>query len=102
MNRRDRDRRPARGPATREVRRRILVVCEGAVTEPKYFRGFADRWRNPRVDLFLPRKLGSPLALVEQALSLRKDAKTRARAERDDNAAFDEVCVCTMSTVTRV
>ena len=41
--RRERERRPARRTATREPKRRLLVVCEGRVTEPQYLRGL-ERW----------------------------------------------------------
>jgi hypothetical protein len=35
-NRRNRDWRPARGAPRKAVKRRILIVCEGQVTEPGY------------------------------------------------------------------
>ncbi len=39
-DRRNRDRRTARGPSERVPRRLLLVVCEGNGTEPDYIHGF--------------------------------------------------------------
>lgn len=61
------------------------------MTEPEYLFAFRDWCRNPRVEVHIPREHGVPLTLVELALSLKSDADARARAERDENLAFDEV-----------
>jgi RloB-like protein len=53
---------------TREVRQRFLIVCEGAKTEPNYFRSF----RVPKVVIEV-RGLGeNPSRLVESTKELKK------------------------------
>lgn len=82
-----------RGP-TRDPLPLILVVCEGAVTEPEYVNGFRrhERANTVRVKVVAPG--GDPLALVERAVELRDEEDDRARRERDDNLRYDEVwCV---------
>jgi hypothetical protein len=93
-DRRKRARRPARGAATRYPKRRLLLVCEGEVTEPEYFRGF-ERWvRNSTVEILFADDHGVPLTLVEQADRRNQQANERARRERDSYIRYDEVwCV---------
>jgi hypothetical protein len=72
----------------------ILVVTEGAVTEPEYLNGFVGANRNPRVRVEVVGGAGVPRTIVESARELKKDAEDRARAERDDNLRYEEVwCV---------
>lgn len=90
--RRDRERRPGRRPAFRDVRKRFLVVCEGQVTEPDYVRDFARFFRNPLVEIEISREQGVPLTLVRVARDLREQAA--ANSTRDENLSYDEVwCV---------
>lgn len=93
--RRDRERRPARGPASRSPRRRLLVVCEGEVTEPSYIRGFVRKKRNTAVEVRVLREHGvDPRRLVEMAKSERDQDRNRARQQDGDFPAYDEVwCV---------
>jgi hypothetical protein len=92
--RRDRQRRPARRTATRTPKRRILVVCEGEVTEPGYVKGF-ERWcRNALVQVEIPNRHGVPRTLVEAAKERKQAAEETARREGDDFLLYDEVwCV---------
>ena len=92
--RRDRGRRPGRRPGSRERKPLILIVCEGEVTEPQYFRGFVRWWRNPRVTIEIVPGAGQPEALVNLARSRKIEASARAKRERDSNLLFDQVwCV---------
>lgn len=93
-NRRCRERRPARGAPRYTVRRRLLVVCEGAVTEPDYLRGL-ERWaRNHTVQIDIPLDHGVPLTLVRRAEALADQARSAAKREDDAFLAYDEVwCV---------
>lgn len=94
MSRRDREKRPARRGTPRHPLPRLLIVCEGAVTEPRYFRAFWEWCRNPRVQISIPRDRGVPYTLVSLARDMKDEAAARAKAERDENLAFDEVwCV---------
>jgi len=89
-DRRNRERRTARGAPSRSARRRILIVCEGEVTEPEYFRGF-ERWaRNNTVQIDIPIKRSQGLALVERATRLKCAAESAARREADAFLAYDE------------
>lgn len=94
MNRRNRKRKPARRGDLRDVRQRLLIVCEGKRTEPEYLRGF-QRWcRNALVDVDYDAPAGEPLTLVNRARALREDAAREARRKGDDNLSYDQVwCV---------
>ena len=54
MPRWDRERRPARRASEVSPRKRLLVVCEGEVTEPEYLESFKKACRNG-VDLIVTR-----------------------------------------------
>jgi hypothetical protein len=72
----------------------LLVVCEGAVTEPEYLNGFRIAHGANTVRVHVKAPGGDPQALVEAAARLRDDAAQRARREGDDNLGYDEVwCV---------
>ena len=91
---RNRERRPGRRPAFREPRRRILVVCEGVVTEPQYLNGLARHFRNQLVDVKIIPGGAVPLTLVKSARDLKKEADGAAKRERDVNLKYDDVwCV---------
>lgn len=94
MRKRDRERRAARRKAFREVKPLILVVCEGAVTEPEYLHGFASARHNPRVRIDVHGGKGAPRTIVEYARDLKKAQEKQAKREKDDNLLYDEVwCV---------
>lgn len=93
-NQRNRQRRPGRDVPRLEPRPRILVVCEGEVTEPQYLRGFTAACRNPRVDLLIDRTHGVPWSLVRTAKERKLAAEKEARRTGDDNLRYDQVwCV---------
>ena len=64
---RDEDRRPGRRPAFRTTKKRILIVCEGANTEPQYFEQFADAHRDAIVEVETAAAAGVPLSVVREA-----------------------------------
>lgn len=90
-NRRNRTRRPARGPASRNPRRRLLVVCEGKVTEPLYIKGFERKARNATVEVEIHGEQGDPRKLVEMAKLKRDTAKAQAKQQKDEFLDYDEV-----------
>lgn len=91
---RDRDPPIHRRPPTRHVKYRLLVVCEGKVTEPSYLKSYQHNVRNVLVHVEINKESGVPVTVVERAIALRKEAADRAKSERDDNLLFDEVwCV---------
>ncbi|MCA1565144.1 MAG: RloB family protein [Acidobacteria bacterium] len=77
-----------------DPRPRILVVCEGIVTEPQYFEAFKREEGNRLVDVMIDNQGGVPKTLVERAALLKKLAEREALREHDDNLKYDEVwCV---------
>lgn len=94
MNKRDRKRKPARREAFKDPQPLILVVCEGAVTEPEYLRGFRVACRNPRVEIEVVGGKGAPKTLVEFAKAFKLAKQRQAKKEGDENLAYDQVwCV---------
>ncbi|MEO1083070.1 MAG: RloB family protein [Acidobacteriota bacterium] len=91
---RDRQRRPSRSSQLRPPRRRLLVLCEGRVTEPSYIRGL-ERWlRNAAVEVVISDVQGVPKTLVDEAIALNRAAEREAKRQRDDFLRYDEVwCV---------
>ncbi|TCT22859.1 RloB family protein [Thiobaca trueperi] len=93
-SRRKRVRQPARGAARRSPRRRLLLVCEGQVSEPEYFKQLKAWVRNNLVEIKIASEHGVPLTLVRQAEWLKLDAESEARSGADSFLAYDEVwCV---------
>jgi hypothetical protein len=88
MARRRQARRDLRGDASLAQGRRILVVCEGKLTEPKYPKAFANEKRSQGVVVEIDGPAGDPVTLVERATELR-DA-----ALHDPQLAYDEVWCC--------
>lgn len=78
---------------TRSPRTRILVVCEGEITEPAYFRAFQHHVRNPLLHVEPHGPAGVPLSVVKMAIEMRDDAARRARDERDESLVWNEVWV---------
>ena len=77
-----------------EPRPRILVCCEGQVTEPSYFNRLKREGHN--ILLHVEVKPGGkvPQTLVDYALDLKREAEKKARGQKDDNLKYDEVwCV---------
>jgi hypothetical protein len=76
-----------------QPRPRILVVCEGKVTEPSYFREMA-REERARIEVIVKEDGGGPKTIVERAALLKKEAENQAKKLRDDFLKYDEVwCV---------
>lgn len=91
---RDRDRRIGRNPAKRQPKHRILVVCEGKVTEPKYFQKLQHAFRNPLVHVEIHKQAGVPMTVVDRAIELNDEARQAARRNGDGFLNYDEVwCV---------
>jgi hypothetical protein len=82
-----------RGPV-RDPLPLILIVCEGAVTEPQYLEGFRIAQGANTVRVHIKAPGGDPKASVETAVKLMEEAADSARRERDANLRYDEVwCV---------
>jgi len=71
----------------RDVRKRILIICEGKRTEPLYFKGIKSDTRSAGLNIkVMDRPKNSGLELVEYAIEL-KDAAVK------DNNEYDSVWV---------
>lgn len=83
-----------RFPAGRSLRRRILIICEGKVTEVGYFKDLRRAFSNPSVRVEIDPRHGAPRALVQRAIRLRKEAEAAAQRREDDTYRYSEVwCV---------
>ena len=76
---------------SRDPKRRILVVCEGQVTEREYILKFRQAVRNQRVHVEVAREHGVPLTVVKEAQRLRDEAAGEAKSQGDQNLRYDEV-----------
>ncbi len=81
----------------RTPRKRVLIVCEGQVTEVEYFEGIRDYFRSLPVEIRACKIVGlgrDPGSLVAYAIRERDKKDKEARGQRDANLAYDEVwCV---------
>ena len=82
-NRRNPDRPIRRRGPSRSQKTRVLVVCEGAKTEPQYLRGLSRTYRSSPVDIVTRVDRPQPIKVVEEAIRVR-----------DEDGDFDAVwCV---------
>lgn len=89
-----RERSLARRRPTRQPRERFLLLCEGEVTEPGYFKYVRTSLRDTLLAIEISKERGDPLQLVQAAVDRRASAAAEARRARDDNLRFDQVwCV---------
>ncbi|PRY00816.1 RloB family protein [Allonocardiopsis opalescens] len=79
---------------TREARPRLLIACEGTVTECQYIEGLKRYLQSQLVELRDCRTLGigcDPLNVVKAAIDERNKEARKADARGDANLRFDEV-----------
>jgi hypothetical protein len=73
---------------------RILVLCEGVVTEFQYLDEFRRVFGSPLVEVEIERAGAVPKTLVERAAKRKKDAAAKAQREHDEFLKYDEIwCV---------
>src|SRR5579871_4054307 len=88
------NRRLDRRKPKRQPRQRILVLCEGKITEPKYFSELRQEVRNRLIEIEVVPACGVPKSLVEQAVDRKKEAQRLARRAGDPFLDYDEIwCV---------
>lgn len=93
-NFRHRERPLLRRPASLDPRPRILVLCEGQVTEFEYFDALRREEQNQLVEVEIDFKGGAPKTLVERAALRKRNSEEEARHAHDENLKYDEVwCV---------
>jgi len=62
---------------------KIIIVCEGKVTEPRYFKDFKHLHRNSLVTIETIGGCGVPVSVVERAIEERKSLKLQAKRSQD-------------------
>lgn len=62
---------------------KIVVVCEGKLTEPSYFKDFTDHYNNPLVTVTTVGGCGVPISVVERAIDEKRQLVTYARQTKD-------------------
>jgi len=86
-----------RGPGTKSPRRAILIVTEGSVTEPTYFKALRRKLSLPTVEVaILPMGSGDPQRLVDYALGEAEKRRSTSKAGKLSNAKaakFDDVWI---------
>ena len=78
-------------PARRAPKPTIVVVCEGKVTEPRYFNAFKDLNGNGLVAVKPIGGCGVPVSVVERAIEEKAELVQKARKSRDSFDAYFEV-----------
>lgn len=83
-----------RRPPKLKPKPRLLIICEGRVTEPSYFRGLKSEEQVRSVEVIVDDEGGTPKTLVERAALRMKAARRAAKGARDQNLRYDEIwCV---------
>jgi len=85
------DRKLGRKAATRRPRLKLIIVCEGANTEPHYLKEFAHAHRNELVEIDIVPAAGVPFSVVDKCVSHNKGLKRLARKSGDSFAEAYEV-----------
>jgi len=74
--------------------RRILIVCEGAETEPNYFLALRNYLKLSLVEVTIEARGGVPISLVEKADQVAAQRKKDVRSAMTSASSFEEVwCV---------
>ncbi len=77
----------ARRKAQREPKLKLVVVCEGEKTEPKYLNDFTKDHNNPLLEIKIIPKGGVPVTLVKKAVQFKQELERQARRSKN---SFDQ------------
>lgn len=69
----------------------IIVVCEGKVTEPQYFRDFRALSANSLVTVTAIGGCGVPVSVVERAIEVKQQREIAAKRSKDSFDLYFEV-----------
>jgi len=79
---------------SRGTNKKILVVCEGAETEPNYFLDLRAYLKLQIVKVKIEKRGGAPISVVRRAIQIVSDLEEGIRSGKFDDQQFDEVwCV---------
>ena len=74
--------------------RNLLIVCEGAETEPNYFLALRSYLKLTTVQVMIESRGGAPISIVQRAEQIVTQRKKEFRAQKTTAKAFEEVwCV---------
>ncbi len=83
-----------RRPGKRAPGRCLLIVCEGAETEPNYFKELRKCLKLPTVQVEIQGRGGVPISLVDKAKQLKEKREKEMKKGRTYASMFEEVwCV---------
>ena len=83
-----------RRPGTRPPGRCILIVCEGAETEPNYFASLRDHLKLSTVSVKIKDRAGAPISVVDEAQAQVEKRQQDTRDGRTNLPQFEAVwCV---------
>ena len=63
----------SRRPGRKQPRRRLVIVCEGAETEPRYFHALRQKYRLSTLTVQVVARKGSPKSVVAEAIKQQGD-----------------------------
>src|SRR5258708_11355275 len=82
-----------RGKPRLITRKRLLIVAEGEVTEPVYFRDLGRRVR-AQVEVLIIGAGAVPVTVVDIAVKMKRQAAQEAKRQKDEFIPYDEIwCV---------
>jgi hypothetical protein len=83
-----------RRPGARRPGRCILIVCEGAETEPNYFASLREYLKLPTISVKIEDRAGAPISVVEEARAQVRKRQQDIRDGRINAPSFEAVwCV---------
>lgn len=83
-----------RRPGNRQSNRSILIVCEGAETEPNYFSALRVFLKLTTVHVKIKERAGAPISVVEEAINQKKKREDDNLNDCTKPPSFDAVwCV---------
>ncbi len=76
------------------IRRPVLIVCEGEKTEQIYFHALRSHYRLPNLEVVIYGEGGGPLKVIRRAIELDRERRREVRQRPRDVAVFEEMwCV---------
>lgn len=80
-----------RSIGTKQPKPKILVICEGKITEPKYFQDFKDWCGNSLVTVTTLGGCGVPISVIERAILEKEQLARAAKASKNSFDTHFEV-----------
>lgn len=81
-----------RQPGKRAPGRCILIVCEGAETEPNYFNSLREYLKLSTVQVKVKERGGAPITVINQAQAQVEKRQQEVREGQSNVSAFESIC----------